>query len=48
MQSNRNHTGYKVISENPTTVKGFMNNPAKVAKISLTQVLKGIRPECDY
>jgi len=38
MQTSKNQTGYKVISENPTTNKGFMNNPAKVAKFSLIQV----------
>jgi hypothetical protein len=33
----RNHREYEVISENPTTNKGFINNPAKVAKFSLIQ-----------
>jgi len=30
-----NQTGYEVISENPTILQGFVNNPAKVAKFRL-------------
>lgn len=37
IHNSKSQTGYKVISENPTTNKGFMNNPAKVAKIPLIQ-----------
>lgn len=37
MHTSKNQVGYEVISENPTTNKGLINNPAKVAKFSLNQ-----------